>query len=36
MSDDILRVLIIELSLEDGEQQLSTLRNAGIAVRPTR
>ncbi|MDX1569886.1 MAG: EAL domain-containing protein [Xanthomonadales bacterium] len=35
MSEEILRVLIIELSLEDGEQQLSTLRNAGIAVRPT-
>lgn len=35
MSDEVLRVLIIERSLEDGEQQLSTLRNAGIAVRPS-
>ncbi len=34
-SDDILRLLVIELSLEDAEYQLSALRNAGIAVRPS-
>ena len=34
-SDDVLRLLVIELSLEDAEHQLSTLRNAGIAVRPS-
>ena len=34
-SDDVLRLLIIETSLEEAEHLLSTLRNAGIAVRPS-
>ncbi|MDJ0654767.1 MAG: EAL domain-containing protein [Xanthomonadales bacterium] len=34
-SDDVLRLLVIESSLEDAEHLLSTLRNAGIAVRPS-
>lgn len=34
-NDDVLRLLVIETSLEDAEHQLSTLRNAGIAVRPS-
>ncbi len=35
MADDVLRLLIIEKSLEDAEYLLSTLRNAGIAARPS-
>ncbi len=34
-SDDLLRLLVIESSLEDAEYLLSTLRNAGIAPRPS-
>lgn len=34
-SDDVLRLLVMETSLEDAEHLLSTLRNAGIAVRPS-
>ena len=33
--DEVLRLLVIETSLEDAEFLLSTLRNAGIAARPT-
>ncbi|MEM9532986.1 MAG: EAL domain-containing protein [Pseudomonadota bacterium] len=34
-SDDLLRLLVIEESLEEAEFLLSTLRNAGIAPRPS-
>ncbi len=34
-ADDLLRLLVIESSLEDAEYLLSTLRNAGIAPRPS-
>ncbi len=34
-SDDLLRLLVIEKSLEDAEYLLSTMRNAGIAPRPS-
>ncbi len=36
MSDNVLRMLVAESSLEDAEYLVSTLRNAGIAARPTR
>ncbi len=35
-ADKVLRVLLIEDSVEDAEQVISILRNAGIAVRPNR
>jgi diguanylate cyclase (GGDEF)-like protein/PAS domain S-box-containing protein len=34
--DHVVRVLLIEDSLDDAEQLISMLRNGGIAVRPTR
>ncbi|MEM9304706.1 MAG: EAL domain-containing protein [Pseudomonadota bacterium] len=33
--DEVLRLLVIESSLEDAEHLMSTLRNAGIAIRPS-
>lgn len=35
-ADKVLRVLLVEESVEDAEQVISLLRNAGIAVRPNR
>ena len=35
-ADKVLRVLLVEDSVEDAEQVISLLRNAGIAVRPNR
>jgi diguanylate cyclase (GGDEF)-like protein/PAS domain S-box-containing protein len=35
-ADKVLRLLLIEDSVEDAEQVISVLRNAGIAVRPNR
>ncbi|HJU40305.1 MAG TPA: EAL domain-containing protein [Tahibacter sp.] len=34
--DSVIKLLLIEDSVEDAEQQISVLRNGGIAVRPTR
>lgn len=34
--DNVLRLLVVEKTLEDAEYLVSTLRNAGIAARPTR
>ena len=35
-AEKVLRVLLVEESVEDAEQVISLLRNAGIAVRPNR
>jgi len=35
-ADKVLRILLVEDSVEDAEQVISLLRNAGIAVRPNR
>ncbi len=35
-SDNFLRLLLVEPSLDDAEQRVSELRNDGVAVRPTR
>lgn len=35
-AEKLLRILLVEASVEDAEQVISLLRNAGIAVRPTR
>ena len=35
-TDLVIKILFIENSVEDAEQIISMLRNAGIAVRPTR
>lgn len=34
--DSVIKLLLIEDSVEEAEQQISVLRNGGIAVRPTR
>ncbi|MEO8672838.1 MAG: bifunctional diguanylate cyclase/phosphodiesterase [Tahibacter sp.] len=34
--DSVIKLLLIEDSVEDAEQQISVLRNGGIALRPTR
>ena len=34
--DNVIRLLMIEDSVEDAEQVISVLRNGGIAVRPVR
>ncbi|HVJ62129.1 MAG TPA: EAL domain-containing protein [Tahibacter sp.] len=34
--DSVIRLLLVEDSVEDAEQQISVLRNGGIAVRPAR
>ena len=34
--DNVIRLVLVEDSVEDAEQLVSVLRNGGIAVRPTR
>ena len=35
-TDQVIKILFIEKSVEDAEQIISLLRNSGIAVRPAR
>ena len=35
-TDSVIKILFIESSVEDAEQIITLLRNAGTAVRPTR
>ena len=35
-ADNLIRIVLVEDAVEEAEQAISVLRNAGIAVRPTR